>query len=90
MFINQAAESVNSVFGPDTVTANNAQFMLRRFRSGNIDVKDARRTRTRIVENVDKIIYNVESDCYLSPFSIAQELKSAQKTVWNYLKEPKY
>jgi len=39
----QAAENVNSVYGPDTVTANHAQFWFYRFRSGidNFDVKDA-------------------------------------------------
>ncbi|CAK9819611.1 Histone-lysine N-methyltransferase SETMAR [Anthophora plagiata] len=35
----QAAENVNSVYGPDTVTANYAQFWFRRFRSGIFDVK---------------------------------------------------
>ncbi|EFN76640.1 Histone-lysine N-methyltransferase SETMAR, partial [Harpegnathos saltator] len=52
----QAAENVNSVYGPDTVTANHAQFWFRRFRSGNFDVKDAPRTGRPIVENIDKIM----------------------------------
>ncbi|GFY04342.1 hypothetical protein TNCV_4414301 [Trichonephila clavipes] len=46
----QAAEIVNSVYGADTVTANNVQFWLRRFRSGIFDVKVApshRQTRHR-------------------------------------------
>ncbi|XP_011050533.1 PREDICTED: histone-lysine N-methyltransferase SETMAR-like [Acromyrmex echinatior] len=51
----QAAENVNSVYGPDTVTTNHAQFWFRRFRSGNFDVKDALRSGSPIVENVDKI-----------------------------------
>jgi len=49
----QAAENVNSVYGPDTVTANHAQFWFRRFRSGNFDVKDAPRSGRPIVENGD-------------------------------------
>jgi len=36
----QAAENMNSVYSPDTVTANHAQFWFRRFRSGNFYVKD--------------------------------------------------
>jgi len=40
----QAAENVNSVYGPDTVTANHAQFWFCRFRSDNFDVKDAPRS----------------------------------------------
>ena len=47
----QAAENVNSVYGPDTVTVNIAQFWFRRFRSGNFDVKDAPRSGRPIVEN---------------------------------------
>lgn len=39
----------------------------------------------RIVENVNKIMDIVDSDWYLSTFSITQELKIAQKIVWNYL-----
>ncbi|CAD6994021.1 unnamed protein product [Ceratitis capitata] len=86
----QAAEIVNSVYGPDTVTVNHAQFWFRRFRSGNYDVKDAPRCGRPIVENVDKIMKIVESDRHASTNSIAQELKIAQKTVWNHLKKAGY
>lgn len=86
----QAAENVNSVYGPDTVTANHAQFWFRRFRSGNFDVKDAPRTGRPIVKNVDKIMDYVESDRHVSTVSIAQELKIAQKTVWNHLNKAGY
>jgi len=80
----QAAENVNSVFGPDTVTANHAQFWFCLFCSGNFDVKDARSGRP-IVENGDKIMEIVESDRHVSTVSIAQGLNIAQKTVWNHL-----
>ena len=36
----QAAESLNSVYGTETVTANHVQFWFRRFRCGNFEVKD--------------------------------------------------
>ncbi|QQP56323.1 Histone-lysine N-methyltransferase SETMAR [Caligus rogercresseyi] len=77
----QADENVNSVYGPDTVTANHAQFWFRLFRSGNLDVKDAPRSGRPIVENIDKIIEIVESDRHVSIASIAQELNIAQKPV---------
>ena len=67
----QAAENTNSVYGPDTVTANHAQFWFRRFHSGNFDVKNAPRCGRPIVENIDKIIEIVESDRHASTVSIA-------------------
>jgi len=76
---------VNNVYGPDIVTANHAQFWFHRFRSGNLDVKDAPRSGRPIVENGDKIMKIVESDHHVSTVSIAQELNIAQKTVWNHL-----
>jgi len=86
----QTAENVNNVYGPDTVTANHAQFWFRRFRSGNLDVKDAPRSGRPIVENGDKIIKIVESDHHVSTVSIAQELNITQKTVWNHLNKAGY
>ena len=67
----QAAEIVNSVYGPDTVTANHAQFWFRRFRSGNFDVKDAPRSGRPTVENVDEILEMVRKDRHESCRSIA-------------------
>lgn len=84
----QAAQNVNSVYGSDTVTANQAQFWFRRFYSGNFDVKDAPRSGRPIVENVDKIMQMSESDRHISTVSIAQELNIAQKpfgTIWKRL-----
>ncbi|XP_020715242.1 uncharacterized protein LOC101457564 isoform X1 [Ceratitis capitata] len=86
----QAAEHVNSVYGPDTVTANQAQIWFSRFQSGNFNVKDAPSTGRPIVKNVDKIIEIVESDRHVSTVSIAQELNIAQKTVWNHLRKTGY
>ena len=86
----QVRQLSNSVYGPDTVTANYAQFWFRRFRSGNFNVKDAPRCGRPIVDNVDKIMEIVESDRHVSTVSIAQELKIAQKTVWNHLKKAGY
>ncbi|EGI61981.1 Histone-lysine N-methyltransferase SETMAR, partial [Acromyrmex echinatior] len=87
----QAAENVNSVYGPVyTVTVNHAQFWFRRFRSGNFDVKDASHSGRPIVENIDKIIEIVESDRHVSTVSIVQELNIAQKTVWNHLNKARY
>ncbi|GFX79501.1 hypothetical protein TNCV_824901 [Trichonephila clavipes] len=49
-----ATEIVNGVYGVNAVTANYAQFWFHRFRSGIFDVKDALRTGSPIVENIDK------------------------------------
>jgi [histone H3]-lysine36 N-dimethyltransferase SETMAR len=81
---------VNSVYGPDTVTANHAQFWIRRFRSGNFEAKDEPRSGRPIVKNVDGIMEIVEADRHLSTVSIAQELNISQKTVWNHLNKVGY
>lgn len=65
----QAVENVNSVYDPDTVTANHAQLWFRRFRFCNFNVKDE--SRTGIVKNVDKTIEIVESDHHVSTVSTA-------------------
>lgn len=58
------------------------------FRSGNFDVRDAPRCGMPIVQNVDKTMEIIKSDHHHgSTVSIAQELKSAQKTIWNHLEK---
>ena len=80
----QAAENVNSVYGPDNVTANHSPFWFCLFCFGNFDIKDAPHCGRPIVENVDKIMEIVESNRHTSTASIAQELNIAQKTVLNH------
>ncbi|GFX81206.1 histone-lysine N-methyltransferase SETMAR [Trichonephila clavipes] len=80
------AEIANGVYGANTVTANNMQFWLRRFRSGIFDVKDAPRTGRPVVENVGEITELIEVDQHVSSRSIAQELKIYHKTVLNHLR----
>lgn len=65
--LSQAAENVNSVYRPDTVTADQVKFWFLRFRSGNFDFKNAPRwkvylTGSPVVENINKIMETVESD----------------------------
>ncbi|XP_040575887.1 histone-lysine N-methyltransferase SETMAR-like [Lepeophtheirus salmonis] len=86
----QAAENVNSVYGPDTITDNDAQFWYIRFYSGIFDVKDVARSGRRIVENVDRIMGIVESDRHVATVSIAEELNMLQKTVCNHLNKAGY
>ena len=81
----QAAVIVNGVYGANTVTANYTQFWFRRFRAGIFDVKNAPRTGTPVVENVDKITEMIKVDRHISSRSIAQELKIDHKTVLIYL-----
>lgn len=56
---------MNGVYGAATVTANNVQFWLCRFRSGIFDVE----------ENFDKIAEITEVDRHISSRSNAHELK---------------
>ncbi|XP_025155124.1 histone-lysine N-methyltransferase SETMAR-like [Harpegnathos saltator] len=81
----QAAKKIYAVNGPNTVSNATAKWWFQRFRSGNMDVEDETRSSKSIVENVDKIVEIVESDRHTSTYSIAQELKISQKTVWNHL-----
>ncbi|XP_067125649.1 histone-lysine N-methyltransferase SETMAR-like [Centruroides vittatus] len=81
----QAAEIVNDVYGPDTVTANYAQFWFRQFCSGNFDVKDAPCVGRPVIVNVDKIMVMIEVDRHVSSHSITRELKIDNKTVLNHL-----
>ncbi|XP_014471358.1 PREDICTED: histone-lysine N-methyltransferase SETMAR-like [Dinoponera quadriceps] len=81
----QAAKKICAVYGPNTVSNATAKRWFQRFRSGNMDVEDKARSGRPIVENVDKIMEIVESDQHVSTYSIAQELKISQKTVWNHL-----
>ncbi|GFU28890.1 histone-lysine N-methyltransferase SETMAR [Trichonephila clavipes] len=80
----QAAEIVNGVYGPDTVTVNYVQFCFRRFRSGIFDVKVAPRRGRPVVKNVDKITEIIEVDRHVSSRSIAQDLKIDHKTVLSH------
>lgn len=68
-YVSEAVENFNSVFGPDTVTANKVQFGFLRFRFGNF-----------CVENVEKLMEIVEYDCHAGTISIFQELNIAQKS----------
>ncbi|GFX30461.1 histone-lysine N-methyltransferase SETMAR [Trichonephila clavipes] len=81
----QAAEIVNGVYGPDTVTANYVQCWFRRFRSGIFDVKVAPRTVRPVIENVDKITEIIEVDRHVSSRRITQEFKINHKTVLSHL-----
>ncbi|XP_076176305.1 histone-lysine N-methyltransferase SETMAR-like isoform X1 [Ptiloglossa arizonensis] len=81
----QAAKKICAVYGPNTVSNATAKRWFQRFRSSNTDVEDETRSGRPIVENVDKIMEIVESDRHASTYSISQELKVSQKTVWNHL-----
>ncbi|GFY16652.1 histone-lysine N-methyltransferase SETMAR [Trichonephila clavipes] len=81
----QAVETVNGVYGADTVTANYVQFWFRRIRSGIFDVKDAPRTGKPDVENVDNVIEVTKVNRPASNFNIAQELKSDHKIILSHL-----
>ncbi|XP_017765117.1 PREDICTED: histone-lysine N-methyltransferase SETMAR-like [Eufriesea mexicana] len=70
---------------PNIVSNATAKRWFQRFRSGHMNVEDATHSGRPIVENFDKIMEIVESDRHASTYSITQELKISQKTVWNHL-----
>lgn len=80
----QVVKNVNNVYGPDTITINHAQFWFHQFRSGSFDIKDAPRTGTPIMENV-------ESNRNATTILIAQtRVKGYTKNVWNHLNKVGY
>ncbi|GFU48986.1 histone-lysine N-methyltransferase SETMAR [Nephila pilipes] len=81
----QMSEIVNSVKGPNTVTANYVKFWFRQFRSGIFDVIDASCTGRPVTENVDKITEIFEVNRHVISLSIIQELKIDHKIVLNHL-----
>ncbi|GFX83585.1 histone-lysine N-methyltransferase SETMAR [Trichonephila clavipes] len=83
----QVAETVNGIYGAETVAANYVQFWVCRLRSGIFDVKIAPRTGRSIVENVDKITEIIEVDRHVSSLSIAQEVKIDHKIVLSHLRK---
>lgn len=78
-------QKMYTVYASNTVSNATAKRQFQRFRFGNMEVEDESRSGKPIVENVDKITEIVESDWHVSIYSIAQELKIGQKTVWNHL-----
>ncbi|CAK9834554.1 Histone-lysine N-methyltransferase SETMAR [Anthophora retusa] len=86
----QAAKIVNEVYGPDTVTENNAQFWFRRFRSGNFDVKDAPRSGRPVTVNVDKIAEKVNENRHMTSVEIAKELNISHTSVLDHLRKAGY
>lgn len=56
---------------------------LRRFSSGNIDVKGAPSSGIPIIEHKHKIMKIMESDRYVSAIPSAQKLNIARKTILN-------
>lgn len=86
----QAFEKICAVYGYDTLSKSTAQRWFARFRSGDLNVKDAPRSGRPIVENVDEIFKKIEEDRHISTRDIAEELNIDQKTVWNHLRRAGY
>lgn len=86
----QAAKIEEEVYGPDTLTENNAQFWFRRFRSGNSDVKDAAPSGRPVAINVGEIMEKVNEDRHISRVEIAKELKISHTSVLDHLRKAGY
>lgn len=86
----KTCRKICTVYGEDAVSERRTQEWFARFRSGNFDVKDARRSGRPIVENTDKIMELIEVDRHVSTRSIAQELNTTHTTVLNHLSKAGY
>lgn len=86
----KTCRKICTVYGEDAVSERRTQEWFARFRSGNFDVKDARRSGRPIVENADKIMELIEVDRHVSTRSIAQELNTTHTTVLNHLSKAGY
>ncbi|GFX99905.1 histone-lysine N-methyltransferase SETMAR [Trichonephila clavipes] len=83
----QVAEIANGVYDVGTVTVNDVQFWIRRFRSGIFIAKGAPHSGRSVVENVDTITEIIEVDRHVSSPSITQELKVDHKLVLSHLRK---
>lgn len=79
----QTAENINSVYGSDAETANYSQFWFRFF--GLISML---KTYAHLMANCRKWRQNHGFQLSSNSNSIAQELKTVQKSVWHHLNRP--
>lgn len=86
----QARQNICAVYGEDTLSKSAARKWFARFRSGNLEVKDAPRTGRPIVEKVDEIFQKIHEDRHISTRDIARELHIGQSSVLRHLQKAGY
>ncbi|KAJ0175950.1 hypothetical protein K1T71_008124 [Dendrolimus kikuchii] len=67
-----------------------AQIWFKRFKSGNFDIEDARRSGHPVTDKIDVIFEKVEQDRHISSYDVAGELGIDHKTVLAHLKKAGY
>ncbi|KAJ0176678.1 hypothetical protein K1T71_007857 [Dendrolimus kikuchii] len=70
----QAAKKNCDVYGPNAVSVRVAQIWFKRFQSGNVDIKDARRSGRPVTDKIDAIFEKVEQDRHISSYDVSGEL----------------
>lgn len=86
----RAREKICAVYGEETISESAARKWFVRFRSGNFDVKDVRRSGRPITVKVDKIFQKIHENRHIGTRVIAKELNINQKTVLNHLHKAGY
>ncbi|XP_037929961.1 histone-lysine N-methyltransferase SETMAR-like [Teleopsis dalmanni] len=86
----KACEKICAVYGDDALSQSTARKWFARFRSGNLDVKNAPRSGRPITDKVDEIMEKVQIDRHISSHDIARELKINHNTVLNHLHKAGY
>ncbi|GBP65796.1 Histone-lysine N-methyltransferase SETMAR [Eumeta japonica] len=77
-------------YGPNAVSVRLAQNWLKRFHSGNFDVKDERRVGQLVTDKVDAILEKGEQYWHISCNNTAGELWIDHKTLLSHFKKAKY
>ncbi|GBP49811.1 Integrator complex subunit 1 [Eumeta japonica] len=67
-----------------------AQNWFKRFQSGNFGVNDEPRSGPSVTDKVNAILEKVEQEQHISPYDIAEELKTGHKTVLIHFKKARY
>lgn len=83
----QTCEKICAVYGPDAVVDSTCRKWFRRFRKGNVDVKDASRAGRPVTTDVDKIKAMADSDRHLTTHEIGQALNVTASTVSRHLRK---
>ncbi|KAL9922417.1 histone-lysine N-methyltransferase SETMAR-like [Glossina fuscipes fuscipes] len=86
----QARKKICDVYGRDSLSNATACRWFGRFRSGNLDVKDAPRSGRPITGKVDEILQKIEEDRHINSHDVARELNIDHKTVLNHLHKAGY
>ena len=86
----QTCREICVAYGEDAVTDRTVRNWFKRFRGGNLDVKDLPHSGPPLTEKADKILQLIAIYRHASCQDITEALGINHKTVWNHLKKAGY